>query len=55
MSGHWHVSAENVLIYGVSALIVFNLIRLLAAAMVGAGGAWEAPGKVLGGLIHFGS
>lgn len=55
MNGHWHVSVDNVIVYGVSAIIVINLVRLLASAMVAAGGNWETPGKVLGGLVHFGA
>lgn len=52
---HWHISIDNILLYGVSALIVFNVIRLVASLMVAKGGALETPGKVLGSLVHFGS
>jgi hypothetical protein len=55
MNGHWHIGVDHVIVYGVSALIFLNLLRLIAAAMVNAGGNWETPGKVIGGLLHFGS
>jgi hypothetical protein len=55
MSGHWHLGVDHVLIYGISAIVVINVLRLIAAGMVSAGGNWEAPGKVLGALVHFGS
>ena len=55
MNGHWHIGVDHVIVYGVSALIFFNLLRLIAAQMVSAGGSWETPGKVIGGLLHFGS
>lgn len=55
MSGHWHLGVDHVLIYGVSAIVVINLIRIIAAWMVNRGGTLETAGTVLGGLVHFGS
>jgi hypothetical protein len=53
--GHWHIGVDHIIVYGVSAIIVINLVRLIASAMVANGGTWETPGKVLGSLVHFGS
>lgn len=55
MSGHWHLGVDHVLIYGLSAIVVINLVRIIAAWMVNRGGKLETAGTVIGGLVHFGA
>lgn len=33
MKVHWHLSVDNVIIYGVSALIFFNVLKIGGAAL----------------------
>lgn len=34
MQLHWHASVENVLLYGISAIIVINLVRIGGGMLV---------------------
>lgn len=53
MKIHYHFSPENVLFAGLSALIVFNLIRFVSIATADKEGAIGTAGRGLGSLIHF--
>lgn len=50
MQHHWHISIENVLIYGLSAILVINLLRLMAAGM-SKSSSFESLGKGLGAIV----
>lgn len=53
MEKHWHTGAEHILIYGLSALLVFNLIKLISAKMVlSSNDTVATAGKVGGSLVH---
>ena len=53
MSNHLHTDALSILIYGLSAILVINLVRLGTAKLT------EYPatagfGRVAGSLVHYG-
>jgi hypothetical protein len=53
MDKHWHSGAEHILLYGLSALIVFNLIKIIAAKAVSSSNNFvQTAGKVGGSLVH---
>lgn len=53
---HWHTSAENIVIYGVSALIFLNLWRIGAAFAARSQNDLVAKtGKAAGALVSFGA
>jgi hypothetical protein len=54
MTEHFHVSIDAVLVYGISAIIVINLLRILFAKMAQLPGPVGAIGVSLGALVHFG-
>lgn len=47
---HWHTSVENVLIYGISAIIVINLVRLASAQLLN-NEQTAGAGRALGALV----
>lgn len=47
---HWHGSVENVILYGVSALIVINVIRLVAVPLENRGGKLAQFGRAMSAL-----
>ncbi len=51
---HWHASVEDMLIYGVSAIIVINLWRFAAAKAAKADGFIGTAGRAAGGLVTWG-
>ena len=51
MTPHWHASIDNVLLYGVSAIIVFNVVKLASAQLVKRGGALGELGASIGALV----
>lgn len=55
MKEHYHLTVENVLIYGVSALIVFNLTKIVAVKLANMQGPIGSLGHALGTLVTFGS
>ena len=53
-SVHWHTSAENVIVYGVSALVFFNLWRIGSAFLARQNNeAVSSIGKAAGALVTF--
>lgn len=51
---HWHTSAENVIVYGVSALVFFNLWAIGAAFLARQDNRTVAAiGKGAGALVTF--
>ena len=53
MEKHWHTGAEHILLYGLSAVLVFNLIKIISAKLVNSSnGALQTAGKVGGSLVH---
>jgi hypothetical protein len=51
---HWHTGLEHILLYGVSALIVFNLIRIGAARATTSSNRFvSSAGQVAGSLVRF--
>lgn len=51
--GHWHTGVENVLVYGLSAIVVFNLWRIAAAHVAKQDGMIGQLGKSAGALVSF--
>ena len=54
MKVHWHFSAEDVLVYGVSAIIVINLARMLSAQIADKPGLLGSLGRGVAATVHFG-
>jgi hypothetical protein len=52
---HWHHGIENIIVYGISALIFFNLLKISAAKASRLPGFPGQIGKAVGGLTYFGS
>lgn len=52
MSPHWHVSVENVAIYGLSAILVIWGLRTVSAVLLKNPGT-EMIGKAIGGVVNF--
>ena len=52
---HWHASVEDIIIYGVSAILVINLWRFAAAKAAKVDGPIGTIGQAAGALVHFGS
>jgi hypothetical protein len=52
---HWHHGVENIVVYGLSALIFFNLLKIGAAKASRLPGLPGQIGKAVGGLTYFGS
>jgi hypothetical protein len=50
MSHHWHISIENIIIYGVSAILVINFTRFLAEALSKNSGT-ATIGNALGAIV----
>lgn len=50
MKFHWHASVDNIILYGVSAIIVINLVCIASAQLV-QHDATEPIGKALGSLV----
>ena len=48
---HWHVSIENVLVYGVSAIIVINLARIGSAKLIEREGKLGDIGRAIGAVV----
>lgn len=54
MQEHLHTGPVNILVYGLSAWVVFNLIRFTAAAMVTSDNPMlDKVGRILGASISF--
>jgi hypothetical protein len=51
---HWHATVDHVLLYGVSAIIVINITRILAAKLGAMDGPLGTVGQNVGALVHFG-
>jgi hypothetical protein len=51
MSLHWHASVENVLLYGISAIIVIDVLGLLAAKVAERPGTIGQFGRALGAVV----
>jgi hypothetical protein len=51
--GHWHTGAENIAIYGLSAIVVFNVWRVVAAHVAKQDGLIGQIGKSAGALVSF--
>jgi hypothetical protein len=54
MRDHYHATIEHILLYGVSAIIVINLVRIGAAKLGTMDGAMGAAGRSIGALVTFG-
>lgn len=50
---HWHSSIEDVILYGVSAIIMINLIRFGAAKLAKVDGPVGTIGHAAGALVTF--
>lgn len=50
MAVHWHSSIDNILLYGFSAILVINILRLIAAGMAKTDG-FGTLGRGLGALV----
>ncbi len=50
---HWHGSIEDVLMYGISAIIVIDVLGLLAAHMAKRQGVVGTLGQSLGAIVPF--
>lgn len=56
MQEHYHASIEHILVYGVSAILVINLTRIISGWMVNSKvSGLQTVGKAAGSLVHFGS
>ncbi|HEV3129585.1 MAG TPA: hypothetical protein VGY32_11415 [Solirubrobacteraceae bacterium] len=55
MKSHFHATVDSVLLYGVSAIIVINLTRIIAAKLGAMPGVLGTIGQNAGALVHFGS
>lgn len=55
MKGHFHATVDSILLYGVSAIIVINLTRIVAAKLGTMPGALGTVGQNVGALVHFGN
>jgi hypothetical protein len=55
MKVHWHASVEDIVIYGVSAILVINVTRFAAAKLAKMDGPTGTFGQALGALVHFGA
>lgn len=54
MTPHWHASVDQILLYGLSALVVMNLLRLVAVPMVNSNQPLvKNVGAGLGALVTF--
>lgn len=55
MREHWHATVDHIFLYGVSAIVVINFWRIVAAKL----GTMEGPigslGRNMGSLVHFGN
>lgn len=51
MRAHWHGSVDNILLYGLSAILVINLGRIGAGWLVKKGGKAAALGESVGALL----
>lgn len=55
MREHYHTSLENVLVYGISAILVINLIQIGSGWLVKSSNpALASVGKATGALVSFG-
>lgn len=54
MQEHVHTGVISFLFAGISAVIFIQLVRLMSARMVEAGGSWESAGRSIGATVHFG-
>lgn len=52
-TGHWHSGAENILMYGLSAIVVLNVWRVLSAHVAKQDGLIGQVGKSAGALVSF--
>lgn len=50
---HYHFTIENIIFVGISALIFFNVWRIVAAWLVKQPGPLGSLGIAMGGLIKF--
>lgn len=53
MKVHWHGSVDNIVLYGISAIIVIDVLGLSAAWMAQRDGAIGTFGKALGAIVPF--
>lgn len=53
MSEHWHLTVDHIIIYGVSALIFFNLVKIVAAKAGAQPGPIGTAGRAVGSLVTF--
>lgn len=51
MKEHWHTSVDAILFAGISAIIVINLVRIIAAKAASRGGTLGQIGQSLGALV----
>lgn len=54
MRPHYHATVEHILLYGVSAIIVINLVRIASAKLGAQPGVIGQIGKSTGALVTFG-
>ena len=55
MRPHWHATVDQIVLYGVSALIFFNVWRLIAVQLGKQPGVIGTVGTSMGALTHFGN
>lgn len=53
MIRHYHASVEDILLYGISAIVVINLLGLAAAKLAERDGYTGEIGKALGAVVPF--
>jgi hypothetical protein len=50
---HYHLTVDHIVIYGLSALIFFNLLRIVAVMMAKQDGPLGTIGRSLGATVTF--
>jgi hypothetical protein len=50
---HYHATIDHIVIYGLSSLIFFNVLRIVAAMAIRQGGLLGSMGKAVGGTVTF--
>lgn len=53
MKEHYHLTIEHVVIYGVSALLFFNVLRIVAVKLGAQPGPIGTAGRAVGALVTF--
>lgn len=51
MSAHWHTGIDHIIIYGLSAILVINLLRLAAVQLATQPGIFGSIGRSVGALV----